>query len=35
VAADGEQQRSIRIDVERQTPEARVNTREAAALEWF
>jgi hypothetical protein len=35
VAADGEQQRSIRIDVERQTPEARVNTREAAQLEWF
>ena len=35
VAADGEQQRSIRIDVERQTPVARVNTKEAAQLEWF
>jgi uncharacterized protein len=35
VAADGEQQRSIRIDVQRQTPEARVNSREAAQLEWF
>jgi hypothetical protein len=35
VAADGDQQRSIRIDVQRQTPEARVNSREAAQLEWF
>jgi uncharacterized protein len=35
VAADGEQRRSIRIDVQRQTPEARVNSREAAQLEWF
>jgi hypothetical protein len=35
VAADGEQKRSIRLDFQRQTPEARVNSREAAQLEWF
>jgi hypothetical protein len=35
VAADGEQQRSIRLDFQRQTPEARVNSREEAQLEWF
>lgn len=35
VAADGEQQRSIRMDFERRTPEARVNTAAEAALEWF
>lgn len=35
VAADGEQERSIRLDFQRRTPEARVNSREAAQLEWF
>lgn len=35
VAADGEQERSIRLDFQRQTPEARVNSREQAQLEWF
>ncbi|QVL51762.1 MAG: DUF4912 domain-containing protein [Cyanobium sp. M30B3] len=35
VAADGEQERSIRLEVQRQTPEARVNSREQAQLEWF
>lgn len=35
IAADGEQQRSIRMDFERRTPEARVNTAAEAALEWF
>ena len=35
VAADGEQERSIRMDFERTTPEARVNTREQAVQEWF
>jgi hypothetical protein len=35
VAADGEQERSIRLDFQRQTPEARVNSREEAQLEWF
>jgi uncharacterized protein len=35
LAADGEQERSIRLDVQRRTPEARVNSREAAQLEWF
>ena len=35
IAADGEQQRSIRMDFERRTPEARVNTAADAALEWF
>jgi hypothetical protein len=35
VAADGEQERSIRLEFERTTPEARVNTRDQAVLEWF
>jgi hypothetical protein len=35
IAADGEQQRSIRMEFERRTPEARVNTAAEAALEWF
>ncbi|MFN9693303.1 MAG: DUF4912 domain-containing protein [Synechococcaceae cyanobacterium] len=35
VAADGEQQRSIRMDFQRRTPEARVNSREEAQLAWF
>ena len=35
VAADGEQERSIRLEFERRTPEARVNSREDAVSEWF
>ena len=35
VAADGEQERSIRLEFERRTPEARVNRKEDAVLEWF
>jgi len=35
VAADGEQERSIRLEFQRSTPVARVNSREAAAVEWF
>ena len=35
VAADGEQERSIRLEFERRTPEARVNRREDAVAEWF
>lgn len=35
LAADGEQQRWIELAFNRQTPQARVNTREAAELEWF
>jgi hypothetical protein len=35
VAADGEQERSIRMEFDRNTPQARVNTREQAELEWF
>lgn len=35
VAADGEQERSITLDFERRTPEARVNTKEEAVQEWF
>jgi hypothetical protein len=35
VAADGEQERSIRMEFERSTPEARVNSREDAVAEWF
>ena len=35
IAADGEQQRSIRLEFERRTPHAHVNTREAALAEWF
>ena len=35
VAADGEQQRSIRMEFQRSTPEARVNSREEAQLAWF
>jgi len=34
-AADGEQQRWIKLAFNRQTPQARVNSREAAELEWF
>ncbi len=35
VAADGEQKRSITMEFRRSTPEANVNTREAAHAEWF
>jgi hypothetical protein len=35
VAADGEQERSIRLEFERRTPQARVNRKEEAVLEWF
>ena len=35
VAADGEQERSIRLEFERHTPAARVNRKEDAVLEWF
>jgi hypothetical protein len=35
IAADGEQERSIRLEFERRTPEARVNRREDAVAEWF
>ena len=35
IAADGEQQRSIRLEFERRTPEARVNTAAEAVAEWF
>jgi hypothetical protein len=35
IAADGEQERSIRLEFERRTPEARVNTRDEAVAEWF
>jgi hypothetical protein len=35
LAADGEQERSIRLEFERRTPEARVNTRDEAVAEWF
>jgi hypothetical protein len=35
VAADGEQERAIRLEFQRRTPEARVNTREQAQLAWF
>ncbi len=35
VAADGEQERSIRLEFERRTPAARVNRKEDAMLEWF
>jgi hypothetical protein len=35
VAADGEQERSIRLEFERSTPEAHVNTSEEAVAEWF
>ncbi|MBW0182080.1 MAG: DUF4912 domain-containing protein [Vulcanococcus sp.] len=35
VAADGEQERSIRLEFERRTPAARVNRKEDAVLEWF
>jgi len=35
VAADGEQERSIRLEFERCTPQARVNRKEEAVLEWF
>lgn len=35
VAADGEQERSIRMEFQRSTPHAVVNSREEAVLEWF
>ena len=35
LAADGEQKRSITMEFRRSTPEANVNTREAALAEWF
>jgi len=35
VAADGEQERSIRLEFQRSTPEAQVNSKEEALLEWF
>jgi hypothetical protein len=35
VAADGEQERSIRLEFARSTPEARVNSQQEAVLEWF
>jgi len=35
VAADGEQERSIRLEFQRRTPAARVNRKEEAVLEWF
>ena len=35
VAIDGEQERSITLDFERRTPEARVNRPEEAVQEWF
>ena len=35
VAADGVQKRHITLDFQRQTPEANVNTKEAAVAEWF
>jgi uncharacterized protein len=35
VAADGEQNRSIRMDFERNTSDRRTNTKEEAVLEWF
>lgn len=35
IAADGEQERSIRLEFQRSTPEARVNSREEAQLVWF
>ena len=35
VAVDGEQERSITLDFDRSTPEARVNTKEQAVQEWF
>ena len=35
VAADGEQKRNITLEFQRTTPEANVNTKEAATPEWF
>ena len=35
VAADGEQKRSITMEFRRATPEANVNSKEAALAEWF
>ncbi|MFM7393103.1 MAG: DUF4912 domain-containing protein, partial [Cyanobium sp.] len=35
IAADGEQKRSITLEFRRSTPEANVNTLEAALPEWF
>ena len=35
LAADGVQERSIRLEFDRRTPEAKVNRREEALAEWF
>ena len=35
VAADGEQERWVRLEFQRNTPEAQVNTKEEALVEWF
>lgn len=35
VAADGEQERSIRLEFNRRTPEANVNSKDEALVEWF
>lgn len=35
LAADGEQERSIHLEFQRSTPEARVNSKQEALLEWF
>ncbi len=35
ITADGAQERSIRMEFQRRTPEARVNSREGAQLAWF
>lgn len=35
IAADGEQERSVRMQFQRSTPIARVNSRSAAVMEWF
>ena len=35
VAADGEQERWVRLEFQRSTPEAQVNSKEEALVEWF
>lgn len=35
VAADSEQERSIRMEFQRNTPEAQINSKEEALMEWF
>jgi hypothetical protein len=35
IAADGEQERSVRMQFQRSTPIARVNSRSVAVMEWF